>query len=181
MVRVLASTMAAAALAIGLVMLPVHRAMACSCAEISEKQATNQAAVVFEGVVVGGPIEILGQVVSSADPVDFEFAVQNVIKGGPLPDRIEVETARSGASCGAEFAVGQRWRVFAHGNAPDHLSSHLCGGNRLLDEQAPIPPSTTDDGRSAPDLAAMLPLAFGTSLLLIVGLLVVLLRSIAPR
>jgi uncharacterized protein involved in exopolysaccharide biosynthesis len=51
----------------------------------------------------------------------------------------------------------------------------------LLEEQAAIPPATTDDGRSAPDLAAMLPLAFGTGLLLVVGLVVVLLRSIAPR
>lgn len=181
MARTLASMVAAVVLALGMAMLPVHRAMACSCAELTDKQAMAAASVVFEGVVVREPNQILEGIVSSGDPVRFEFGVQDVLKGGSLPDRLEVETARSSPSCGAGFAQGERWRVFAHGTAPDHLSSHLCSGNRLLEEHAAIPPSTNGDGWPAPDPAAFVPIAIGAGLLLIVGLALVLFRAFLPR
>jgi hypothetical protein len=135
MARLVTSLVVAAATSTTLAMVPVNRAMACSCIAFTEKQAFAAADVVFEGVVVAEPFWALHWFSNSAAEVRFEFAVESVAKGGPLPEEVEVATAQNGASCGAEFAQGQRWRVFADSSG-DHLASGLCSGNRLLGEDA---------------------------------------------
>jgi hypothetical protein len=171
----------ATVLAACLMLLPVNRAMACSCASWSEKRAMAAADVVFEGVVVEVPAVIpLEGTVSSGDPVQYQFAVETVLKGGTLADRALVETARMSASCGAEFALGERWRVFASGS-PDNLSSNLCAGNRLLDEHAQIRDEAANDPTSPPGATAMMMVAVGAVALMIVGLALGLVRSLATR
>jgi hypothetical protein len=53
-----------------------------------------------------------------------------------------VLSARESASCGQEFALAQRWRVFAYVDETGRLGSGLCSGNELLGEGVPVPPST---------------------------------------
>ena len=133
--RALLAAAVALAIAATLSLLPVSRAVACSCAVFSEDDALAYADVVFEGEVTREPLWVWLWITNDASDVRYEFAVDDVIKGGPLPDRVQIATAQSGASCGAEFAHGERWRVFASGAGVD-LASGLCSGNRLLGDEA---------------------------------------------
>lgn len=133
--RALIAVGAALTIAATMSLLPVSRALACSCVGFTEDEALARADVVFEGVVTGEPLWVWLWITNDfASDVRYEFAVEDVIKGGPLPDRVQVATAQSGASCGAGFARGERWRVFALGSGDD-LASGLCNGNRLLGEE----------------------------------------------
>ena len=126
----------AAAVTSVLILMPISRAMACSCAMPNEADAFASSAVVFKGVVAAS------RPVAQGDgfmDVAFTFAVEKTLKGGPLPERLVIATSGSGASCGAGFQLGQRWRVFASNN-DGMLYSGLCSSNRLIDEHAPIPP-----------------------------------------
>lgn len=134
--RHLQALVTAAAFTAVLVLMPIGRAMACSCAMPNEADAFASSAVVFKGVVAAS------RPVAQGDgfmDVAFTFAVEKALKGGPLPERLVIATSGSGASCGAGFQLGQRWRVFASNN-DGTLYSGLCSSNRLIDEQAPIPP-----------------------------------------
>ena len=107
----------------------------------TEKEALAAAVVAFEGVVAAGPQQLAGQWEAGFADVAFTFAVEKTIKGGPLPERLHIATSANGASCGAGFAVGQRWRVYTSllegGGGP--LYSGLCSGNQLLAESVEIP------------------------------------------
>ena len=133
---------------------------------------SNVADVVFEGVALSAKEPLIIQ--SSGDPVEFTFSVESTLKGDLPSQQVTVTTALSGASCGAEFQVGERWRVFASGSS-DNLESNLCAGNRLLDE------ASANDGAPTPNAPAILLLAIGAVVLMIVGLAFGLLRSLATR
>jgi hypothetical protein len=64
-----------------------------------------------EGAFIGTLLERreppAAPVQSSADPVTLLFRVEQIYKGD-IENRIEVVTARGGASCGLELNVGQR-------------------------------------------------------------------------
>jgi len=169
--RFLMAAGAGLAIAATVSLLPVSRALACSCGGISERQAFEGADVVFEGVATSANEPLIIQ--SSGDPVEFTFSVENTLKGN-LPSQVIVTTALSSASCGAEFQVGERWRVFASGSS-DNLGSNLCAGNRLLGA------ATTKDGAPTPNPAPMLLLAIGAVAVMIAAMAFGLLRSIAPR
>ena len=139
--RALLAAGTALAIAATLSLLPVSRALACSCALTSEDDALAYADVAFEGVVTQEPLWVWLWITNDASDVRYEFAVHDVIKGGPLPDRVQIATSQSSASCGAEFAQGERWRVFATG-AGDDLASGLCSGNRPLGEGAKPAPAS---------------------------------------
>lgn len=169
--RFLIAVGAGLAIAATISLLPVSRALACSCVGISERQAFEGADVVFEGVATSAKEPLIIQ--SSGDPVEFTFSVEQTLKGD-LPSQVIVTTALMSVSCGAEFQVGERWRVFANGST-DNLGSNLCAGNRLLG--AP----TTKEGAPTPNAAPMLLLAIGAIAFMIAGLAFGLLRSIATR
>jgi len=170
-VRFLIAAGAGLAIAATVSLLPVSRALACSCVGISERQAFEGADVVFEGVATSAKEPLIIQ--SSGDPVEFTFSVENTLKGN-LPSQVIVTTALSGASCGAEFQVGERWRVFAFGSR-DNLGSNLCAGNRLLTD------ASTNEGVPTPNATAILALAIGAIAVMIAAMAFGLLRSIAPR
>jgi hypothetical protein len=153
-------------------LLPVSRALACSCAEISEREAFEGADFVFEGVATSAKEPLITQ--SSGDPVEYTFSVEDTLKGDWSSPQVTVTTAISGASCGAEFRVGQRWRVFASGSSDD-LASNLCAGNRLLGE------ANAHDEAPTANVPAVLLLAAGALALMIVGMAFGLLRSMTPR
>jgi hypothetical protein len=132
---------AAAVLAVMLVMAgPVARAHACTCMPLEPGQALQNAEIAFVGVVAGVRDPSAGNpMIDTLDPVFYTFAVQEVLKqGGGVPAVVEVGSARSGASCGQEFALHQRWRLFAYSDGGS-LSTGSCSGNELLAEGVPIP------------------------------------------
>ena len=128
---------------VSLVMLaaPTARVVACSCAQTNPAQALSHAAAAFVGVVAAIDDPSIGPVVSTGDPLQYTFAVEQTLKG-ELAERILVFSAREGASCGQEFALAQRWRVYAYVDEGGRLGSGLCSGNELLAESAPIPPAS---------------------------------------
>ncbi|HET7082642.1 MAG TPA: hypothetical protein VFJ00_02900 [Candidatus Limnocylindria bacterium] len=140
---------------LGLAMLaaPLAQVRACSCPQMDRAAALGSADVAFVGVVASIDDPSVGPMVSSGDPLRYSFAVEKAIKG-ELSDTVGVLSARSGASCGMEFALAQRWRVFAYVDETGHLQSHLCSGNELLAEGVPVPPSTPEP--TPPPVAALL-------------------------
>lgn len=120
----------AVALAAGVAGATTSTVLACSCAGLTEEEAFDAADLVVVGVVVGRDDPFLGLPISnSADPVRFTVAVEEVLKGD-AGSQVEVTTARFGASCGLEMAIGQRWRL--HAQRDGGLQAHLCGGSTLL-------------------------------------------------
>ena len=170
--RVLVAAGAGLAIAATISLLPVSRALACSCAIGSERQAFEGADVVFEGVAVSAKEPLIIQ--SSGDPVEYTFSVENTLKGDLPSQRVTVTSALMGASCGAEFQVGERWRVFAYGSS-DNLGSNLCAGNRLLGE------ASATGGAPTPNATPIVLLAIGAVVLMIAGLAFGLMRSLATR
>ena len=124
-----------------LVMLaaPTARVAACSCAQMTQAEALSNADVAFVGVVAAIGDPGVGPVVNSGELVHYTFAVESELKG-ELAGTIGLSSARSGASCGQEFALAQRWRVFAYVDETGRLQSGLCSGNELLAEDVPVPP-----------------------------------------
>jgi hypothetical protein len=110
---------------------------------MNRAEALSNADVAFVGVVAAIDDPSVGPMVGSGDPLRYSFAVEEVIKGGEPSDTVEVLSARESASCGQEFALAQRWRVFAYVDESGHLQSHLCSGNELLAEGVPISTSPT--------------------------------------
>jgi hypothetical protein len=153
---------AAAVLAVMLVIGgPIARVYACSCVELQPGQALGNADVAFVGVVAGvRDPSAANAVVSSADPVRYTFAVQEVMKQGvAIRGVVEVSSARAGASCGQIFAVGQRWRLYANRDGAD-LSTGICSGNELLAERVPVP--ALSEAESGPPPIGLL-IVLGTS------------------
>ena len=127
-----------AVLATCIALIPGSRVAACSCISQTPEQALNAAAAVFEGVVAAGPLDEGRQAAPNASDPVFRFAIDAVVKGGPLPGWIDVATME-GTSCGIGLARGNRWRIFA-GDSGSALFVEVCAPNELLAERAPIPP-----------------------------------------
>jgi len=105
-------------------------ALACSCVQSTRPQLVGNAVVIFAGVVTaqhGSFLPLVTCRMSSADPVAFEFSVDQIYKGD-VSRTVSVSTVVSGASCGYEFQVGKRYTVFATGTG-DKLETDLCRGN----------------------------------------------------
>lgn len=140
---------------LGLTMLaaPLAKVTACSCPQVDRAEALANADVAFVGVVAAIDDPSVGPMVGSGDPLRYSFALEEAIKG-ELSDSVGVLSARSSASCGMEFALAQRWRIFAFVDETGHLQSHLCSGNELLAEGVPVPTRTPKP--SSPPVAALL-------------------------
>ncbi len=81
--RFLVAAGAGLAIAATMSLLPVSRALACSCAVISEREALDGADVVFEGVALSAREPLIIQ--SSGDPVEVHLQRREHAQGGPAP------------------------------------------------------------------------------------------------
>lgn len=116
-------------------------AIACSAplTPPTEQQFVSRADVIFEGVYLSSRDPSAGaSVVSSTDPIFFTFAADRVLKGGPINSQVVVSSTRDGASCGATFTAGIRYRVYAR-NISGSLVTDSVSGNRPV----PLVSSTT--------------------------------------
>lgn len=124
-----------AMLVLGLLLpwLDVRQAHACSCALPPEPAvALAKANAVFSGKVLqveeGSPFRLMR---SSADPVRVVFEVTGNWKGAEN-SQMAVYTAMSSSSCGAEFAKGQSYLVYAYENEERRLATGLCTRTKEL-------------------------------------------------
>jgi hypothetical protein len=119
-------------------------------------EAAQRVDAVFVGAVADQRVAAGATVLSSTDPVESLFAVEEVRKG-PTISSVVVTTARDGASCGVPFAVNTRWLVYATRAGEGMYTSNLCEPNELLSERADLP----DEGVRWPDEVATSPDANG--------------------
>jgi hypothetical protein len=135
-----------------------ERAVACSCAGVTDSEAFQRADAVFTGALVD-IITPPGEVIVSSDPERFLFDVDGVFKGEVAASQ-SIVTAREGGSCGLEIGGRGPFVVFAFtedfstsGAVDGEYYSNLCSGTRPLSDGAlpasfgePAPPA---DGASA--------------------------------
>jgi Tol biopolymer transport system component len=109
--------------------LQVRPVWACSCLPVTPSDALEAADAVFAGVAT--EIEMpSGTVISSDDPVQVQFRVQQRWKGSQV-QRLTVTTALDSAACGYTFQADQRYLVFAH-SVDGQLTTGLCSGTQPL-------------------------------------------------
>lgn len=108
-------------------------ALACTIAGgLTEEDHRKSADLVFTGTVVRLEDPTNGVSFSSMDPLYWTFVVDNVEKG-EVPARVTVASAMMGASCGYEFKLGTRYRVYAsQDDEAGHLTTGLGSGNTPL-------------------------------------------------
>lgn len=95
-------------------------ALACSCVGMAFPAQVERADVVFTGRTVERE-EAGGILVGSGDPVAWTFAVDRLHKGATR-DEQEVVSARSEATCGVEFELGERTWFSPPNNRPTALA-----------------------------------------------------------
>jgi hypothetical protein len=121
---------------------PVTHVLACSCIQFTPGQALATADAAWVGVVTGIDNPQDPQAELGNDPIRYTFAVESVLKG-QVGATVDVRSSPSSASCGQEFALAQRWRVFTFADENLQLQTGLCSGNELLAEGvAPTPRPT---------------------------------------
>jgi hypothetical protein len=135
-------------------LLAPQSACACSCAVGTEEDFVKYADLIFVGVVTGvdKPFGFGG----GGGDVKVDFVVEEIAKGDSA-GKITLTTSSDSASCGFDFTVGNRFRVYAHGG-----STGLCSGNRLvgsapevpIDKPFPIMPVVVGSGVLVAGLAA---------------------------
>lgn len=147
----------ALAMAVGLAILPVRQAFACSCMEMTVDEAAAAAHAVFTGTVIdeqplGRQTGPMGAIAATAPmpggmgAVMYTFQVDGVVKGD-VGKQASVLGGGDGASCGMSFALGERWMLFTMWDGTVHSTS-LCSGNVPLDadEDPPLPVSAPEGG-----------------------------------
>lgn len=102
-------------------------ASACSCAPVSRELQVPAMAAIFVGVVVDVPEPSAVAARPGAEPLTYRFRVSRALKGD-IDGEVEVRTAASPAACGARFAEGGRYLVFAR-RRNGHLETSLCDFN----------------------------------------------------
>jgi len=126
-------------------LVPVHPASACSCANQPVAVHLQQAAVAFAGTAEDtkeGP-----------EGVVTRFRVTTVYKGAP-GRRVEIATPIDEATCGVPFVEGRLYIVFAvpHGRV---LTTTLCAGTSddltSVSDLTPIGAPASPSPRAAPD------------------------------
>lgn len=101
-------------------------AFACSCrADVQVVDALADSDGAFVGVFTGRDDHLVaGEAISSGRRVTNHFLVERSVKGD-VGQRIAVEAAAGGASCGLELEVGERTGLLVRGSA-DGWTSSLC-------------------------------------------------------
>lgn len=112
--------------AMPLVVMQAPPALACSCrSDVAVKDALLESDGAFVGRFLGrDDLFPQGEMVSSGRPVLNHFQVERSVKGG-IGERVRVEAAASGASCGLELEVGERTGLFLR-QGPNGWRSSLC-------------------------------------------------------
>jgi hypothetical protein len=149
-------------------------AYACSCALPGppDEELANAAAV-FSGRVVSIVKPINFGSISSADPIEVTFQVQEVWKGS-VSLTTTITTSRSGASCGYTFQKGNEYIVYAYGSE-NNLSVSLCSRTQPLEaakvdlEELGIGSAPLDDSRTGTVILSNFqgPALIGTGIILI--------------
>jgi hypothetical protein len=138
---------------------PVGRASACSCAMMGPAERLANADAAFIGIVAGlQEPDAAAQPELSLDPVRYTFAVEEPLRGAIATRALVTSSRDNGANCGVNFAVAQRWQVYAYADETGWLTTNGCSGNELLAEGVPIPASA---GAPAGGPPAQLLLALG--------------------
>ena len=88
------------------------------------------------------------------DPVRYTFVIEETLKGSLATTVVLASNHDNGANCGFDFAVAQRWRVFAYGDGAGGLTTSSCSGNELLAERVAIP--SVGEGDHGPPPAGLL-------------------------
>src|SRR5688500_15619978 len=82
--------------------------LACSCAARDARSALAASTTAFTGVVESRTEKQSNPPYqSSGDPAEYVVRVEREVKGD-MPERVTLETASGGASCGLEQKVGDR-------------------------------------------------------------------------
>ena len=103
MARQLSALAIAAAFTAALVLLPVSRAVACTCVLLNEGAAFDSSDVVFEGVAFASRPLAQGD---GFMEVAVTFAVERELRGGPLPERLTIATMGPGIRAVLDFRSG---------------------------------------------------------------------------
>jgi hypothetical protein len=125
----------AVAVAGALAAAPVSTVLACSCAMATIQDSFGFSDVVFTGTTTAVEAPPARDIVSSADPVRYAFAVDAIYKGSVTDAEIVATTALDGASCGTSFGMDERWLVFAN-VADGEIWTGLCSGNVQITDAA---------------------------------------------
>lgn len=112
--------------ALALVVIQAPPALACSCrADVAVKDALLESDGAFVGRFIGrDDFFPQGEMVGSPRPVLNHFQVERAVKGD-IGERVRVEAAASGASCGLELEVGERTGLLLR-QGPNGWRSSLC-------------------------------------------------------
>ena len=133
------SVVVAAMLALGLALLP-NVAAACTLTELPGNYEHDfaKADVVFTGTAVA--VEDAAPEVEPAPPdlLRWTFAVDGVEKGH-VDLKQDVQSSRSGMSCGYPFELGERYRVFANVTESQALNAGTHTGVQQLPPLAETP------------------------------------------
>ena len=111
----------------GLLAVGAAPAFACSCrAGVPVEESLAESDAAFVGVFTGRDDPLgQGDIVSSGRRVLNHFQVERPVKGD-IGERVDVQAAASGASCGLELEVGQRTGLLLRGDAGGGWTSGLC-------------------------------------------------------
>lgn len=197
--RSLAPLALALTLWFGTLTMPLASVQACSCAGFPTASEGVRAAV------AEGRVALIGSIVDTApaapDPNGFgpmvRYAVDVERASVPVSGLLEVRALDDGggASCGIQFAIGERWVIVADG-ANGVLETGLCSGNVLTDglaaaeaaaiaESLPFVPDATTSPTGQPEGgdSPLLPVAIGLLVAIGVGglLLVAFRERSVPR
>jgi hypothetical protein len=115
----------------GVLALSTLPAQACSCLPFDETRATEQSDLIFNGTVASRNLIQENPGSPGANRVVWTFNVDEVQKGN-VSTQQEVMTTDSSASCGMEFEIGARYKIYAAQNE-DGVWTGLCSGNQPLD------------------------------------------------
>ncbi|HEX7197441.1 MAG TPA: hypothetical protein VF364_11490 [Candidatus Limnocylindria bacterium] len=150
--------LAAAAMALGLLAMPVEQVAACSCAMFGPEEAAQAADAVFAGTVVGDRSlgSDVGRPFAATVPFPeqfgqrmYTFSVDGVAKGD-VPSVVDVLAGGDGASCGMTFGMDERWLIFTTFDGAVHTTG-LCSGNTPLEAGADAPLPLTAPTEAGPD------------------------------
>lgn len=110
--------LAIAAMALGIPLLAVDSAVACSCVPINVREQLKASDAAFVGRLVevrevNPPAE--GEPVGTGDPMDYIYRVGRIYKDGPGINRgrrVRVRSVRGEATCGLPSRVGELIGLF---------------------------------------------------------------------